>query len=143
MWWTGRGMAVYEESRFQSPVNIQAIVAGTLWGFLFLLALIFLISFVFPLIPGLVPLIEEYQRQTQLVLHASTALAAGLVAGRRSPALGWLHGALAAVGALLLAILASGVVGHFPYLRDLWDRLLITVALGALAGIIGINARKV
>jgi putative membrane protein (TIGR04086 family) len=135
-------MAVYEESRFQSPVNIQAIVAGALWGFVFLLGLIFLISFVAPLIPGLVPLTEEYPRQTQIVLHGSSALVAGLVAGRRSSALGWLHGALAAVGGLLLAVLASGIVGQFPYLRDIWDRILLTMGLGALSGIIGINSRK-
>lgn len=126
-------------SRETRTVDFEAIVRGALWGFLFLAAVALLLAFLGPLFPAVQSFIELHDAPVRWVVYGIASLLAGYVAGARAGAMGFLHGALAALGSTLLLAVVSGVLSGMPNLWDFASKGLVNVALGGLGGILGAN----
>lgn len=71
----------------------------------------------------------------------ASVLVAGLWVGRRAQTSGLLHGAVTGIGFLVAgSVLGFLFFSGFPGLTFLGVRLVLAVALGAVAGVLGVNA---
>jgi putative membrane protein (TIGR04086 family) len=142
MWWTGRRMGMVGGSRETRTVDFAAIVRGALWGFLFFAAVALGIALLGPLVPSVQSFIEMHDAQVRWVVYGVGGLLAGYAAGARAGSMGFVHGALAALGSTLLLAVVSGILSGTPNAGEFAMRAAVNVAMGGLGGIMGANVGR-
>lgn len=126
-------------SRETGSFDFEAVLRGALWGFLFYVGVVLILSFVTPTMPALQEYIQTHDAPIRWIVFGTEALIAGFVAGQRAGTRGLVHGALAAVGSTLILVLASLILVGTPNVWDLGLRIVVNLGLGGLGGIIGAN----
>lgn len=117
-------------------LSTRAILAGLGASLVTALACSVLVALIF----YTVDLTPNYQALAVSLINGLSFVVGGAYAGRSARSLGWLHGAVTAGLFVLLALVFALVV--FPGLPGwliLFRRLAVALAVGALAGIIGVN----
>lgn len=126
-------------SRETGSFDFEAVLRGALWGFLFMVAVALIIAFWGPSFPALEQYYYLHDDPIRWVVSGIAALIAGFVAGRRAGTLGLVHGAVAALGSFLILALVSGILSGTPNVWDFGLRVVVSVIVGGLGGILGAN----
>jgi putative membrane protein (TIGR04086 family) len=115
--------------------DLSAVGAGVLWGLMMMLTgsmLQGVLAYRSPLSPGA-------ETVWTYIWQGLGALLAGYMAGRKAGGSGWLHGGMAGAGLAIVAAVVMGVLTAMPGMAGLMKALGGGAALGALAGILGVN----
>jgi putative membrane protein (TIGR04086 family) len=132
-------MGMIAGSREHGSFDLEAVLRGALWGFLFIAGVAVAIAFLVPVYSPLEQFIYLHDDAIRWGIYVLAALLSGVVAGARAGTMGLLHGALAALGSFLLLALASGILSGVPNLFDFGLRVAVNLAVGGLGGIMGVN----
>lgn len=126
-------------NRDAGSFDFEATLRGSLWGFLLMAAFAVFVAVIAPLYPALEQFYYLNDEPIRWTIWGLASFVAGLVAGRRAGTLGLLHGALAAIGAFVLLAIVSAILSGTPNIWHFGLRVLVSVVVGGLGGIIGAN----
>lgn len=129
-------------SREIRSVDFEAIVRGAVWGFLFYAVVGIGLSLLAGALPALQSFVDLHDALVGWAIYGVAGLVAGYVAGSRAGSLGFVHGAVAALGSTVLLAVASGVLLGIPNVGAFTMRAAVNVAMGGLGGILGANVAR-
>lgn len=130
--------AVGHRSEAAPGFDLRAVGGGILWGLGVVLAG-GVIQGVAGFSTALSPVAEA---RLAVGLQAAGCLVGGFAAARKASGSGWLHGASAGLGLVLVVAGLMGVASAFPSMAVLARAAALGTAVGALSGIAGVNSTR-
>ncbi len=116
--------------------------SSMLWGMMYTIIVVLCGSLILALLLEWTSFSESQVPFVMYIINGIALLWGGFVAGRRSSTRGWLSGAMSGLGYAILMLIIGFLAFDMNMSTQAAAFLAIAVLLGALGGILGINAAR-